>query len=186
MVISSFYNKERKVLLLSTTKDSLKINLVKDGDVVKLYNEKEELVAVNIFNYDDKDLNQGIVNNSSIQDIITKYYGENFKNPYIVGQIVSLKKHPKSEKLNICQVNLGDYEEQIVCGASNVGEGIKVIVSQVGAVMPSGLKIKPSKLIDEKSNGMITSLNELGLSPQTGKGIAILEDSYVVGQAYER
>lgn len=184
MVISSFYNSKTKVLMLTTAQDFEKQNIKEEDQVVQIYNEKEELIAVNIYNYEDNNLNQGIINNHKIEDIIIKYFGTGYENPFIVGKVIALKKHPKSDKLSICQVDLGNKEEQIVCGAANVKEGIKVIVSQVGAVMPNGLKIKPSKLLDEKSNGMITSLYELGLEKTIGKGIAILSEDYQEGQSY--
>ncbi len=186
MILSSFYNSEKKVLLLTTTIPVKEKKVIEDENAIKIYNEEDVLVAVNILNYENDSLLDGIVNHSQIKDVINKYYSEDIFSPYIVGEILSLKKHPKSEKLNICQVNLGNKEEQIVCGAFNVKEGIKVIVSRVGATMPSGMQIKKSKLLDEDSNGMITSLYELGLSDEASKGIQILDQTYEVGQPYER
>ena len=72
---------------------------------------------------------------------------------------------PDADKLNICQVDLGEDEPvQIVCGAPNVDEGQYVIVAKVGGRLPGGVKIKRAKLRGERSEGMICSLQEIGIS----------------------
>lgn len=81
----------------------------------------------------------------------------------VVGYVKSKEKHPDADKLNVCQVDLGDKVEQIVCGAPNVDSGQYVIVSKVGAVLPGGFKIKKSSIRGVESNGMICSLAELGI-----------------------
>ena len=65
----------------------------------------------------------------------------------IVGEILECVRHPQSDHLSICQVNIGaDNPQQIVCGASNVAKGQRVPVALPGAVLPGGLEIKPVKL----------------------------------------
>ena len=82
----------------------------------------------------------------------------------VVGYVESKEKHPEADKLNICQVNVGEDElQQIICGAPNVDAGQKVIVARPGAVLPGGIKIKKAKLRGHESNGMICSLQELGI-----------------------
>ena len=80
----------------------------------------------------------------------------------VVGYVTDKKPHENSDHLNICQVNFGDYDLQIVCGAPNVAAGQKVIVALPGAVLPGGT-IKKSSIRGVESNGMICSLQELGL-----------------------
>ncbi|MED1603946.1 phenylalanine--tRNA ligase subunit beta [Cytobacillus kochii] len=81
----------------------------------------------------------------------------------VVGYVSEKEKHPSADKLNICQVDLGNGElVQIICGAPNVDKGQKVAVATVGAVLPGNFKIKKAKLRGEASNGMICSLQELG------------------------
>ncbi len=188
MVITSYYNDEKKTLMLCTSKDykfrKIKNENKNDVEVIKIYNEDDILIGVNYLNYENDSLKTGIVNNEDVLDLIHQNFGEDIDFPFVVGYVTEIKKHPKSEKLNICQVNLKDEQVQIVCGAQNVKEGIKVIVSKVGAVMPNGLIIKASKLLDEPSNGMITSLYELGYSKTSGNGIHILDDSYEIGSCY--
>ncbi|MFJ7950225.1 phenylalanine--tRNA ligase subunit beta [Lysinibacillus sp. NPDC096418] len=82
----------------------------------------------------------------------------------VVGHVVSKEKHPEADKLNICQVDVGEDEpQQIICGAPNVDAGQKVIVARPGAHLPGGIKIKKAKLRGHESNGMICSLQELGI-----------------------
>ncbi len=89
--------------------------------------------------------------------------GEGIKN-VVVGHVLECEKHPDAEKLNKCLVNVGEEEPvQIICGAANVGKGQKVVVAKVGAVLPGNFKIKKAKLRGEESNGMICSLQELGI-----------------------
>ncbi|MCH4355092.1 phenylalanine--tRNA ligase subunit beta [Staphylococcus sp. HMSC068D03] len=100
-------------------------------------------------------------------------YTKDVKN-LVVGYIQSKEKHPDADKLNICQVDIGEEEPvQIVCGAPNVDAGQHVIVAKVGGRLPGGIKIKRAKLRGERSEGMICSLQEIGIS------------SNVVPKAYE-
>ncbi|MCQ6273459.1 phenylalanine--tRNA ligase subunit beta [Bacillus sp. V3B] len=82
----------------------------------------------------------------------------------VIGHVLECEKHPDADKLNKCLVDIGAEEPvQIICGASNVGKGQKVAVATVGAVLPGNFKIKKAKLRGEVSNGMICSLQELGI-----------------------
>jgi len=64
----------------------------------------------------------------------------------VIGEVIECKMHPDSEHLHVCKVNIGNKITQIVCGASNVREGIKVIVALPGAVLPGDFEIKSSKI----------------------------------------
>ena len=103
----------------------------------------------------------------------------------VIGQIKEVKKHPDSDHLNVCQVDIGSEVTQIVCGASNVREGLKVIVAVPDAVLPGDFKIKTSTIRGVTSNGMICALFELGLEEKTEEtynaGIAELNDDAPVG-----
>ncbi|MDH5464331.1 MAG: phenylalanine--tRNA ligase subunit beta [Thiovulaceae bacterium] len=94
----------------------------------------------------------------------------------VIGFVLECEKHPEADKLNVCQVDVGTGVRQIVCGASNVREGIYVAVAMIGAIMPDGLEIKPVKLRGVESDGMICASTELGL-PDMGSGIMILDES---------
>lgn len=94
----------------------------------------------------------------------------------VFGKVLECEKHPDADKLNVCQVDIGSCIRQIVCGASNVRAGLNVVVATIGAVMPSGLAIKPVKLRGVDSEGMICSASEIGL-PDIGKGIMEVDTS---------
>lgn len=82
----------------------------------------------------------------------------------VVGHVLECEQHPDADKLNKCLVDIGAGEPvQIICGAKNVAKGQKVVVATVGAVLPGNFKIKKAKLRGEESNGMICSLQELGI-----------------------
>ncbi|XJZ26425.1 phenylalanine--tRNA ligase subunit beta [Bacillota bacterium Lsc_1132] len=82
----------------------------------------------------------------------------------VTGYVVEREKHPNADKLNKCLVDIGgEAPVQIICGAPNVAQGQKVAVATVGAVLPGNFKIKKAKLRGEESNGMICSLQELGI-----------------------
>ena len=114
-----------------------------------------------------------------------EYLAEEISN-VVVGYVVSKEKHPDAEKLNVCQVNVGEEENlQIVCGAPNVDAGQYVIVATVGAKLP-GIKIKKAKLRGVESQGMICSLAELGLSKSVvpnnyQEGIYVFETEQELG-----
>jgi len=104
----------------------------------------------------------------------------------VIGHVISKEKHPDSEKLSVCMVNLGNETVQIVCGAKNVDANQKVIVAKIGAILPGGIKIEKAKLRGIESNGMICSLEELGIEskyvPERSKGgIHILDDNAPIG-----
>ena len=103
----------------------------------------------------------------------------------MIGFIKECVDHPDSDHLHVCQVDVGDKVEQIVCGAPNVGVNQKVIVALPGAVLLGG-EIKRGVVRDQESNGMICSLLELGvdgkhLSEESRNGIEILDDDAPVG-----
>lgn len=104
----------------------------------------------------------------------------------VIGEVVDCIDHPDSDHLHICQVNIGNEIKQIVCGASNVRKGIKVIVALPGAILPGNFEIKKSKIRNAESNGMICALFELGLEEKNeetyNKGIYELDADAPVGE----
>ena len=110
---------------------------------------------------------------------------EGLKN-IVVGHVESMEKHPEADKLNICQVNIGEETLQIICGAPNVAAGQNIVAALPGARLPGGIKIKKAKLRGEVSNGMICSLQELGVegkvvSKAYTDGIYVLPEDAVPG-----
>ncbi|SEH56547.1 phenylalanyl-tRNA synthetase beta subunit [Halobacillus karajensis] len=105
----------------------------------------------------------------------------------VVGYVRSCEQHPNADKLNLCQVEVGKETLQIVCGAHNVAQGQKVAVATPGAVLPGNFKIKKTKLRGEESNGMICSLQELGIDEKDvpkefSDGIFVFPEDVKVGE----
>lgn len=99
----------------------------------------------------------------------------------VVGYVETCEEHPDSDHMHVVTVNIGGEEPiQIVCGAPNIAQGIKVPVATVGAVLPGDFKIKKSKLRGVASSGMCCSKRELGLGTDH-EGIWILPEDAVVG-----
>ena len=103
----------------------------------------------------------------------------------VIGEVVECYNHPDSDHLHVCKVNVGNDIKQIVCGASNVREGIKVIVALPGAILPGDFEIKSGKIRGELSDGMICALFELGLEEKNdetyAKGICELPMDAPIG-----
>ncbi|MDQ0161121.1 phenylalanine--tRNA ligase subunit beta [Aeribacillus alveayuensis] len=106
----------------------------------------------------------------------------------VIGHVLKKEQHPNADKLNKCLVDIGEEEPvQIICGAPNVDQGQKVAVAKVGAILPGNFKIKKAKLRGEESNGMICSLQELGIEgklvpKEFADGIFVFPNDVEVGQ----
>ena len=134
----------------------------------------------------DQDLNELAVKITEAGINVEKVITNHIDN-LVIGKVVSCINHPDSDHLHLCQVDVGrDELQQIVCGASNVREGIKVIVALPGAILPGDFVIKASKIRGVESNGMICALFELGLEEKTeetyNKGIYELDDAAPIGK----
>jgi phenylalanyl-tRNA synthetase beta chain len=81
----------------------------------------------------------------------------------VVAQVTAWQKHPNADRLRLCTVSLGPQDRKIVCGADNFSTGDWVPLALPGAQLPGGLLIRESKIRGEDSQGMICSLEELGL-----------------------
>ena len=116
----------------------------------------------------------------NIEKVITNHIDN-----LVIGEVMECKMHPDSDYLHVCKVNVGDKVLQIVCGASNVRKGLKVIVALPGAILPGDFEIKKSKIRGVESNGMLCALFELGLEEKTeeayNKGIYEVNDDAIVG-----
>ncbi|MFV1996811.1 MAG: phenylalanine--tRNA ligase subunit beta [Acidiferrobacterales bacterium] len=100
----------------------------------------------------------------------------------LVGKVLSVEAHPNADRLHICSVDIGRARPlTIVCGASNVRTGLKVVTALVGAELPGGLKIKSTEIRGQKSSGMLCSATELGLEEESA-GLLELDSGTKVGQ----
>ncbi len=103
-------------------------------------------------------------------------------NNVVVAEVLEVVKHPNADRLNICQVNVGEEAPlTIVCGAPNVAVGVKVPCARIGAVLPGDFKIKQAKVRSIESFGMLCSAVELGLA-ETSDGLWLLPSDAPVGK----
>ncbi|KAA1038408.1 YtpR family tRNA-binding protein [Macrococcus equipercicus] len=188
-----FYNdKIGDVLLITLKHADGPFDYEQNGDVVTIKKDGA-VVGYNVFNISGQlsfDGNGQVELDEAKVDAINQVLTSKGMQPltvdlspkFVTGHVDSMEKHPDADKLNICQVNVGDEVLQIVCGANNVAAGQNVVVAKVGAVMPSGMLIKAAELRGVPSNGMICSERELGLTDsEEKKGILVLGEEVVPG-----
>lgn len=100
----------------------------------------------------------------------------------VVGEVLEVVKHPNADRLNVCQVNVGEAAPlNIVCGAANVAAGVKVPCARIGAVLPGDFVIKQAKVRNVESFGMLCSEKELGLAEES-EGLWLLPDDAPIGK----
>ncbi|MCK1977423.1 phenylalanine--tRNA ligase subunit beta [Jeotgalicoccus huakuii] len=115
-------------------------------------------------NVSTDELSETITRGGIEVDSIDDYTSEVKK--LVVGYVKSVEPHPEADRLNLCQVDVGEETVQIVCGAPNVKADSYVAAVLPGGRLPGGVKIKRAKLRGEKSEGMICSLQELGIKEE--------------------
>ena len=100
----------------------------------------------------------------------------------VIGEVVECGQHPDADKLRVTKVNVGEEELlDIVCGAANCRQGLKVAVAKVGATLPGNFKIKKAKLRGQPSHGMLCAFEELGMA-ESSEGILELPADAKIGQ----
>ncbi|HDY7867385.1 TPA: phenylalanine--tRNA ligase subunit beta [Vibrio vulnificus] len=101
-----------------------------------------------------------------------------------VGHVVECGQHPDADKLRVTKVDVGEEALlDIVCGAANCRQGLKVAVATVGAVLPGDFKIKKAKLRGQPSHGMLCSFTELGIDVESD-GIMELASDAPIGMDF--
>ncbi|EXI61871.1 phenylalanyl-tRNA synthetase [Mannheimia granulomatis] len=102
----------------------------------------------------------------------------------VVGEVVECAQHPDADKLRVTKVNVGGERLlDIVCGAPNCRQGLKVACAVDGAVLPGDFKIKKTKLRGQPSEGMLCSYSELGIK-EDHSGIIELPADAPIGQDF--
>ncbi len=99
----------------------------------------------------------------------------------VVAEVRRVERHPKADKLTVCEVDTGERTHTIVCGAPNVAAGVRVPCALPGAVLPGGLRIAPVEMRGVQSEGMLCSARELGLS-EDHSGLMLLPADAPVGR----
>lgn len=203
MLVTSFNNEAFDELLTIQLKQSevAEQSFERKGDITEITNTKSgEVVAYNFFGAtkwakleksgpvtlteeDVKNLNEALVEVGFEGNLVADTSPK-----LVVGYVKECVPHEDSDHLSVTQTEVDNGEVlQIVCGASNIEQGQKVVVAKPGATMPDGLVIWPGELRGVKSSGMITSARELNVDVPAEKqtGILVLEDDAVVGSAFE-
>jgi len=98
----------------------------------------------------------------------------------IVARVQEVRQHPDADRLRIATVDTGSEMIEIVCGAPNLAQQQVVVLAQVGATLPDGLRIESAKLRGVTSNGMLCSAKELGISDDHA-GLLVLPDETPLG-----
>ncbi|MBF0709947.1 MULTISPECIES: YtpR family tRNA-binding protein [unclassified Gemella] len=191
-----FYNKQMLgETLLITIEQAEQVTYENKKSMTLIKNLDGKLVGLNLFNIENLKLegNGNIELSEDAKEILNARLEKNGikidlegnnDDYFVVGEVLTKEKHPDADKLSVTQVKISEEETlQIVCGAANVEAGQKVAVAKVGAMMPSGLLIKESKLRGVESKGMLCSRKELGLDydPEV-KGILVLDPSTEIGR----
>ena len=128
---------------------------------------------VDVSDISDREFDEAMTLSGSKVETVTAL-DESLKN-VVVGKILSMEKHPDSDHMWICQIDVGQAEPtQIVTGAWNIHVGDLVPVAQHKSLLPNGTKIEKGKLRGVVSNGMLCSLKELSLTAEHDYPYAVI------------
>ena len=128
---------------------------------------------VDVSDISDREFDEAMTLSGSKVETVTAL-DESLKN-VVVGKILSMEKHPDSDHMWVCQIDVGQAEPtQIVTGAWNIHVGDLVPAAQHKSLLPGGVKIEKGKLRGVLSNGMLCSLKELGLTAEHDYPYAVI------------
>lgn len=157
----------------------------------------DTLVGINIFNFSNliKIKTEGMIVLPPdtlidiINDKLSKFCIEKIdyikESGFKVGKILSVEEHPESSHLHLLKVDINSEVLDIVCGAKNVKENMKVVVATIGTTMMDGTVIKKGELLGEVSYGMCCSPRELGLKIEYPPHCLLeLDENVQVGQDF--
>lgn len=141
------------------------------------YNWLKDYVEINV---DPHTLGDKLtLSGSALEEVIIQ--GDNIKN-VVTGKITKIEKHPDADRLNVCQVNVGKEEIQIVTAATNMKEQDIVPVALHKSILADGTEIKKGKMRGVVSNGMFCSEEELGIAgDEPVHGLMILPSDAPLG-----
>ena len=128
---------------------------------------------VDVSDISDREFDEAMTLSGSKVETVTAL-DESLKN-VVVGKILSMEKHPDSDHMWVCQIDVGQEEPvQIVTGAWNIHVGDLVPAAQHKSLLPGGVKIEKGKLRGVLSNGMLCSLKELNLTAEHDYPYAVI------------
>lgn len=195
MYFGLYYDHKIDYLLIKTNYSGLVNNIAQQDDLITLKNNSD-IIGFNIKNISNifNDLKPGLnyLSSDQLKILKRKINSEQFSNwkycyePFIVGKIVKIEKVANSDKLQLCQVKIGNEKIlNIICGAKNVSLDELVVVAQNGAFLPNGEPIIAGKVFNINSDAMICSAKELNLELKSS-GILILDKKkYSLGMTFK-
>ena len=137
----------------------------------------KELVDLNNISTDEI-ISKLTMSGLEVEDVVDQ---TNLYKNFIVGFVKETEKHPNADKLTICKVFDGKDDLQVICGASNVKAGQKIVFAPIGTEIPNGnFLIKKAKIRGVESHGMICAEDELLLS-NDHSGIMVLDEKLEAG-----
>jgi len=113
-----------------------------------------------------------------VEGVVDRY---EYLRSVISGRIIDIRPHPKTEDLKICDVDLGDRELSIVCGATNIRKNMLAPVALPGTQFPDGFVLESKNVRGVPSEGMLCSEAELGIGADS-EGIMALSHSLSAGE----
>lgn len=174
-------------MLLVRLNDDKVVEFEKNDKYTSLLNSQKEVVGYQIENFDST-LAGEVAVTKEILDRINNILNTNLEHDdysyLVVGKVTKLEEHPHSNHLKVCQVDIGKEVIQIVCGASNVKEGLIGVVALENAII-KGEIIRESVLLKIPTKGMLCSAYELGLISEMKKGLLELDASYEIGSEFK-
>lgn len=202
----SFYNKKGigdTLLLSSGTTDRYNVSIKTVGDITQVsQTDTGQVIGYNLANISKYlDLGDRLGSfelspqeQNKVLDLVkqakfdTSHLDLTPKAALVVGYVEACQPHPDSDHLSITQTRISeDQVLQIVCGASNVKAGQKVVVASPGTVMPNGAIIWPGQLRGLDSFGMLCSARELGIDTNNQKkGILVLGEVAPIGAPFTK
>ncbi len=194
-MIGTFYNKNSlKDTLMINISDSQPVNFKEEQKYSMGFDEKNNICFINIFNFSKYlESKEGFIKYSfEINNIVNRICNIDLSehindNDFIVAEVVECEPI-EGTHLHKCKVFNGINTLDIVCGAKNVRRQLKVVLAQVGAILPNGLKINKGKLLNYNSFGMLCSKKELNIDSEdfNDSGIIELDSNYQVGQKFDK
>ncbi|MDE6477353.1 MAG: hypothetical protein K2L48_04165 [Mycoplasmoidaceae bacterium] len=194
-MIGTFYNKNSlKDTLIINVSSSQPTNFKEEQKYSVGFDQKNNLCFINIFNFSNYlEVKEGFIKYSSeINNVVNKICNIDLSehindNDFIVAEVVECDLI-EGTHLHKCKVFNGTNILDIVCGAKNVRRQLKVVLAQVGAILPNGLRINKGKLLNYDSFGMLCSKKELNINSEefNDSGIVELDNNYQVGQKFDK
>lgn len=186
------------LLIITENDKGLPQEVTRKGRVARIQTEDGRIVGWNIFGISQLMALQGVgqieLSNKQVDALnkvlqeagFTETLPQDNQSKFVVGYVKTCKAHEDSDHLSVTEVEVSQEETlQIVCGAPNIREGLKVVVAKPGAMMPDGTMIWPGALRGIESFGMICSAKELHLPNASQKrGILELSQDANVGETF--